>query len=45
VREASLVIKSLRINTLSKLTFDDAKRFNEIVRDMFPAMGAPCLGE
>jgi len=36
--EASLVIKSLRINTLSKLTFADSKRFNELVRDMFPGV-------
>eukprot|EP00667_Euglena_gracilis_P000034 EG_transcript_34 len=36
--EAALVIKSLRINTLSKLTFDDSKRFNELVTDMFPGV-------
>lgn len=36
--ESEIVIRSLRVNTLSKLTFDDAKIFNGIVADVFPRL-------
>lgn len=36
--ESEIVIRSLRVNTLSKLTFDDAKIFNGIVADVFPSL-------
>ncbi|KAK2952775.1 putative Cytoplasmic dynein 2 heavy chain 1 [Blattamonas nauphoetae] len=35
-REAELVIQALRSNTLSKLTFTDAERFNSLIQDVFP---------
>ncbi|KAK2946340.1 putative Cytoplasmic dynein 2 heavy chain 1 [Blattamonas nauphoetae] len=35
-REAELVIQALRSNTLSKLTFTDAGRFNSLIQDVFP---------
>ena len=34
-QEASLVVQALRLNTLSKLTFADSKRFNSLVADIF----------
>ncbi|KAK3862338.1 hypothetical protein Pcinc_031789 [Petrolisthes cinctipes] len=34
--EAELVVQALRINTLSKLTFSDSSRFDDLVRDVFP---------
>ena len=34
--EARLIVQALRVNTLSKLTFSDAKRFDSLVRDVFP---------
>ena len=34
-QEASLVVQSQRLNTLSKLTFADSKRFNSLVADIF----------
>jgi dynein heavy chain 2 len=35
-REASIVVKALRVNTLSKLTFSDGQRFNGLMKDIFP---------
>jgi dynein heavy chain 2 len=34
--EAELMVQSLRVNTLSKLTFTDALLFNGIIDDIFP---------
>ncbi|XP_063840903.1 LOW QUALITY PROTEIN: cytoplasmic dynein 2 heavy chain 1-like [Scylla paramamosain] len=34
--EAELVVQALRLNTLSKLTFADSSRFDELVKDVFP---------
>ena len=34
-QEASLAVQALRLNTLSKLTFADSKRFNSLVKDIF----------
>ncbi|CAB3978327.1 cytoplasmic dynein 2 heavy chain 1-like [Paramuricea clavata] len=34
--EAKVVVQALRLNTLSKLTFADLKRFDGLVRDIFP---------
>ncbi|RYE84668.1 MAG: hypothetical protein EOO65_01870, partial [Methanosarcinales archaeon] len=36
IAERELLIKALRVNTLSKLTFDDAARFIGLVADVFP---------
>jgi dynein heavy chain 2 len=36
--ECEIVIKSLRVNTLSKLTFDDVKLFNGLINDVFPGV-------
>ena len=36
--EARLVVQALRVNTLSKLTFSDSKRFDALVRDIFPGV-------
>ncbi len=38
VQEAQIVIKSLRINTLSKLTFADFSRFLALIGDVFPGV-------
>jgi energy-coupling factor transporter ATP-binding protein EcfA2 len=38
--EAEIVIKALRINTLSKLTFADLGRFVPLVEDIFPGVAA-----
>ncbi|KAJ3390612.1 Cytoplasmic dynein 2 heavy chain 1 [Lobulomyces angularis] len=35
-RETEIVVKALRVNTLSKLTFSDSKRFNALMNDVFP---------
>ncbi|KAJ3416777.1 Cytoplasmic dynein 2 heavy chain 1 [Chytridiales sp. JEL 0842] len=35
-REAAIVVKALRVNTLSKLTFSDSQRFNGLMKDIFP---------
>ncbi|KAI8621722.1 dynein heavy chain and region D6 of dynein motor-domain-containing protein [Chytriomyces sp. MP71] len=35
-REIAIVVKALRVNTLSKLTLNDAVRFNALVKDVFP---------
>ncbi|EFC42807.1 cytoplasmic dynein [Naegleria gruberi] len=39
--EAQIVIKALRVNTLSKLTHKDAVLFNGIIKDVFPGIDAP----
>jgi dynein heavy chain 2 len=36
--EAKILIQALRINTLSKLTFADSKRFNALCEDIWPAL-------
>jgi dynein heavy chain 2 len=36
--ESEIIIKSLRVNTLSKLTFDDVILFNNLVSDVFPGI-------
>ena len=33
--EATIVVQALRLNTLSKLTFADSRRFDCLVRDVF----------
>ena len=38
--ECELVIKALRVNTLSKLTFDDSKKFIDLCADVFPGIPA-----
>jgi len=38
-QERDLLIKAIRVNTLSKLTFDDNARFTALLGDIFP--GAP----
>lgn len=35
INENALVIQALKLNTLSKLTFSDAKQFNRLIEDMF----------
>ncbi|KAK0416096.1 hypothetical protein QR680_012296 [Steinernema hermaphroditum] len=34
--QVDIVVQALTLNTLSKLTFADAKRFQELVKDVFP---------
>ena len=34
--EEKIAIQAIRLNTLSKLTFADSKRFDALVRDVFP---------
>ena len=36
--ETRLVVQALRVNTLSKLTFADSKRFDALVKDIFPGV-------
>ena len=36
--ETKLVVQALRLNTLSKLTFADSKRFDSIIQDVFPGI-------
>ena len=36
--ESRVVVQALRVNTLSKLTFADSKRFDALVRDIFPGV-------
>ncbi|XP_076467409.1 LOW QUALITY PROTEIN: cytoplasmic dynein 2 heavy chain 1-like [Babylonia areolata] len=36
--ESKLVVQSLRINTLSKLTFSDSARFDGLLKDVFPGV-------
>jgi dynein heavy chain 2 len=38
VEESELMVKSLRINTVSKLTFDDARLFSGLIADIFPGV-------
>ena len=35
-KEVEVLIKAIRINTLSKLTYDDTKKFNNFIEDVFP---------
>jgi dynein heavy chain 2 len=37
-KEALLLIKAIRINTMSKLTFGDSKKFEGLLTDMFPGI-------
>ncbi|KAF5224389.1 Cytoplasmic dynein 2 heavy chain (DYNC2H1) [Trypanosoma cruzi] len=37
-KECEILIKSLRVNTLSKLTFEDAILFNNLIADVFPGV-------
>ncbi|ESL11724.1 dynein heavy chain [Trypanosoma rangeli SC58] len=37
-KECEILIKSLRVNTLSKLTFDDVILFNNLIADVFPGV-------
>ena len=32
------MVQALRLNTLSKLTFADSKRFDSLVKDVFPGI-------
>lgn len=36
IDEASLIVKALRVSTLSKLTFSDRAAFEQIIADVFP---------
>ena len=36
--EKNLVVQALRLNTLSKLTFSDCKRFDALIQDVFPGI-------
>lgn len=36
--ESEILIKALRINTISKLTFSDMLKFNILVEDVFPGI-------
>ncbi|TPX62627.1 hypothetical protein PhCBS80983_g00247 [Powellomyces hirtus] len=36
LREGAILVKALRVNTLSKLTFADSLRFNGLMKDIFP---------
>ena len=36
IDEAALVVQTMRLNTLSKLTFADYARFNALLADVFP---------
>lgn len=35
-KEIELIVKAARFNTMSKLTFSDSKRFDALLRDIFP---------
>ena len=37
-QEAVLLLQATRMNTLSKLTFNDARRFEELCIDLFPGL-------
>ena len=37
-KESEILIKALRINTISKLTFNDTLKFNVLVEDVFPGI-------
>ena len=36
--EAEILIKAIRINTMSKLTFTDSKKFSGLLVDIFPSI-------
>lgn len=36
--EGELLIKAIRINTMSKLTFSDMRKFMALVQDVFPGV-------
>ena len=36
--ECELIIKAVRINTLSKLTFTDMRKFKQLLGDIFPGV-------
>lgn len=36
--ESEIIIKSLRVNTLSKLSFDDSLLFSNLINDVFPSV-------
>jgi len=36
--EAETLIKAVRVNTLSKLTFSDTERFLDLIKDLFPGI-------
>lgn len=36
--ECELLIKAIRINTLSKLTFTDMRKFKFLLQDIFPGI-------
>lgn len=36
--ETKIVVQALRLNTLSKLTFADSRRFDGLVKDVFPSV-------
>ncbi|XP_070553238.1 cytoplasmic dynein 2 heavy chain 1-like isoform X2 [Ptychodera flava] len=38
IDESKLVVQAMRVNTLSKLTFSDGKRFDALVSDVFPGV-------
>jgi dynein heavy chain 2 len=38
--EALILIKSIRVNTISKLTFDDSSLYEALQNDMFPGIKA-----
>ena len=38
VKELELLVQALRLNTLSKLTFADSKRFDDLIHDVFPGV-------
>lgn len=35
-KELEIIVKAARFNTMSKLTFSDSKRFDALLRDIFP---------
>jgi dynein heavy chain 2 len=37
-QESLILIKSIRINTISKLTYSDSQKFNALQADMFPGI-------
>jgi len=39
--ESKILIKAIRINTMSKLTYSDVNKFEALLRDVFP--GIECL--
>jgi dynein heavy chain 2 len=37
-QEALILIKSIRVNTISKLTYGDSYKYEYLQRDMFPSI-------